>query len=185
METRIKHLIEGCRRQERKAQQALYQIYAPTVYRTCLRITGNPEEAEEAMQDCFLKILAHIGDFAPDSCFEAWIRKIAVRTAIDHIRRQTEDWEELPENYPDTPSGTEDDSYEESLHYTVELIRQAIRELAAGYRVILSLYLFEGYDMEEIASILHLQPASVRSQYMRGKRKLQEIIKRNQTTWIH
>ena len=70
----------------------------------------------------------------------------------------------------------EDESDEEAIQYTVAQIKEACKKLSAGYRVILSLYLFEGYDMEEIASILKIQPSSVRSQYLRAKRKLLDLI---------
>ena len=150
-ETRI--WIEGCRKGARNAQLKLYERYARMLFATCLRILANTEEAEEAMQDSFLKIFT--------------------RTAIDRLRQRSEELELPTDNLPDLPEEEE----EEPL-YTVEQIKQAMEKLPEGYRVVLSLYLFEGYDMEEIAQILHVKPASVRSQYLRGKRKLIEGIKR-------
>ncbi len=176
MDTELSHLIEGCRRQERKAQEALYKRYAPWLYRICLRITANPAEAEEAMQDCVMKILTHINGFQESASFSAWMQQIAVRTAIDYAKQQKEIWEELPDNFPlaDDSPAEEDD---ENIRYSVEQIKTGISKLPASARIILSLYLFEGYDTEEIATILHLQPASVRSQYLRGKRKLVEMLR--------
>ena len=81
-----------------------------------------------------------------------------------------------------TPPSTEpetDGPDEEEIQYSVAQIKEATKKLPAGYRIILSLYLFEGYDMEEIASILKIQPPSVRSQYLRAKRKLLDIIAAN------
>ena len=101
------------------------------------------------------------------------MRRVAIHTAIDYVRKRSEELELLTDNLPDLPEEEE----EEPL-YTVEQVRQAMEKLPEGYRVVLSLYLFEGYDMEEIAQILHVKPASVRSQYLRGKRKLIEGIKR-------
>ena len=150
--------MEGGRTGARNAQLKLYERYARMLFATCLRILANTEEAEEAMQDSFLKIFTHLEQYHEEMSFEGWIRQIAV----------------LPtDNLPDLPEEEE----EEPL-YTVEQIKQAMEKLPEGYRVVLSLYLFEGYDMEEIAQILHVKPASVRSQYLRGKRKLIEGIKR-------
>lgn len=169
-------LIEGCRRGKREAQLALYKQFARQLYIACLRIVGNTAEAEEAMQDSFLKIFTRIDQYKDNLCFEAWIHRIAVHTAIDYVRRQTPEWDELSDNYADPAS---DEPDEEEIQYSVKQIKDATAKLPAGYRVILSLYLFEGYDMEEIASILNIQPPSVRSQYLRAKRKLLDIISAN------
>ena len=171
-ETRI--WIEGCRKGARNAQLKLYERYARMLFATCLRILANTEEAEEAMQDSFLKIFTHLEQYHEEMSFEGWIRQIAVRMAIDRLRQRSEELELPTDNLPDLP---EEEEEEEPL-YTVEQIKQAMEKLPEGYRVVLSLYLFEGYDMEEIAQILHVKPASVRSQYLRGKRKLIEGIKR-------
>lgn len=179
------HLIEGCRTGNRAAQLGLYKQYARRLYIVCLRIVGNGPEAEEAMQDSFLKIFTRISQYHDEQNFEAWIHRIAIHTAIDYIRRQTPELEELS---ADLTEPEPDEEEEEDIQYSVQRIKEAVQELPAGYRVILSLYLFEGYDMEEIASILNIQPPSVRSQYLRGKRKLQELITKDengQTKRLH
>ena len=173
MEKDTKILIEGCRQGRRDAQQQLYERYARLLFATCYRILANTEEAEEAMQDSFLKIFTHVNQHHEEQNFEAWMRRVAIHTAIDYVRQRSEEWELLTDNLPDLAEEEE----EEEPRYTVEQVRKAMEQLPNGYRVILSLYLFEGYDMEEIAQILHLKPVSVRSQYLRGKRKLIEWIK--------
>lgn len=168
------HLIEGCRRGERRAQLKLYEQYAQSLYLSCLRIIGKSKEAEEAMQDAFLKIFSHLDRYHEEQNLEAWMRRIAIHTAIDYVRKESPEWVEITDQLSDNePEDRED---EEEIEYTVGQIKRAIQELPAGYRTILSLYLFEGYDMEEIASILQLKPASVRSQYLRAKRKLLNLI---------
>lgn len=173
MDEILQQIIEGCRKGERASQVALYRRYAKWLYNICLRIVGNPADAEEAMQDAFLKAFASMARYE-GGVFEGWLKQIAIHVAIDALRRKKEEWEELPDNYPLLDDDEEAD--EEDIHLQVETVRKALAELAAGYRVVLSLYLFEGYDMEEIASILHLKPASVRSQYLRGKQKLLNIL---------
>ena len=176
MEETNVHLIEECRRGNRTAQLALYKQFAQRLYVACLRIVGNVSEAEEAMQDSFLKIFTRLDQYRDGQCFEAWMHRIAVHTAIDYVRRQTPEWDELSDNYADPGS---DEPSEDDIQYSVKQVKEATAKLPTGYRVILSLYLFEGYDMEEIASILNIQPPSVRSQYLRAKRKLLDIISAN------
>lgn len=177
MNETIAHLIDGCRSGNRTAQLNLYKQYAKRLYIACLRIVGNAPEAEEAMQDSFLKIFTRIDQYHNEQNFEAWIQRIAIHTAIDYVRKETPEWEELSVNLTE-PEPDEPD--EEAIQYSVQQIKEAIQELPAGYRVILSLYLFEGYDTEEIASILKIQPPSVRSQYLRAKRKLLETITKDE-----
>lgn len=176
MEQTTVNLVKNCRRGSRAAQLDLYNRYARKLYIACLRIIGNTGEAEEAMQDSFLKIFTRLDQYNDEQNFEAWIHRIAVHTAIDYVRRQNHVWEELSENFPEP----EDDQVDESeIQYSVEQIKKATTKLPSGYRIVLSLYLFEGYDMEEIASILNIQPPSVRTQYLRAKRKLLEIMTAN------
>lgn len=174
MEKEIKNWIEGCRKGLRSAQLKLYEHYARMLFASCYRILANTEEAKEAMQDSFLKIFTHLEQYHEEMNFEAWVRRIAIHTAIDYVRQRSEELELLTDNLPDLAEEEE----EEEPRYTVDQVRHAMEQLPNGYRVVLSLYLFEGYDMEEIAQILHVKPASVRSQYLRGKRKLIEGIKR-------
>ncbi|MDR2118986.1 MAG: sigma-70 family RNA polymerase sigma factor [Tannerellaceae bacterium] len=177
MEDSTAYLIESCRRGNKPAQLTLYKKYARKLYLACLRITGSRMEAEEAMQDTFLKVFTCLDQFRDGQNFEAWIHRIAVHTAIDYVRRHTPEWDEIPFNYAEPAE--KDDTREETVQYAVAQIKEAMLKLPAGYRTVFSLYLFEGYDMEEIASILHIQPASVRTQYLRAKRKLLDIIAAN------
>ncbi len=176
MEGSTAKLIERCRHGDRSAQLNLYKKYAQRLYLACLRIVGNSSEAEEAMQDSFLKVFTRLDQYQDGQCFEAWLHRIAVHTAIDYVRRKTQEWVELSENM--TNIQTEDDHPdEEDILYSVAQIKEAAAKLPPGYRIVLSLYLFEGYDMEEIGSILNIQSSSVRTQYLRAKRKLLDIIR--------
>ena len=98
---------------------------------------------------------------------------MAVHTAIDYVRQQLPPMEELSDNYSEPDADAWDP---EVLVDSVQQVKMALQTLAPGYRVVLSLYFFEGYDLEEIASILQAKPASVRVQFMRAKRKLLELI---------
>lgn len=176
MDDTTTQLIEGCRRGNSVAQLALYKQFARRLYIACLRITANAPEAEEAMQDTFLKVFSRLDQYHDGQCFEAWIHRIAIHTSIDYVRRQKPEWEELSDNLAEQEP---EEASEEDIQYSVAQIRESMCRLPDGYRVILSLYLFEGYDMEEIASILGIKPPSVRSQYLRAKRKLLDLIASN------
>lgn len=169
MEQSTAQIIQECRRGKRNAQLAMYRLYARRLYATCLRVVGRPEEAEEATQDAFLKIFQKLEAGLAIDNLEAWMRQVAVHTAIDYVRRQQPIFDELSEQWAEPEDEGAD---EEAVHYTVERVKQAIQRLSAGHRIILSLYLFEGYDLEEIAGILNVRPSSARSQYMRAKRRL-------------
>ncbi|WP_080906056.1 RNA polymerase sigma factor [Parabacteroides sp. Marseille-P3160] len=173
MEAETAELIKECRKGKRVAQLNLYSRYAGWIYATCLRIVGNSMEAEEAMQDSFLKALTRLEQYHEGQSFDAWLKQIAVHTSIDYVRRKVPDWEELKET-ADIPS--EEDADAAEITCTVERIKREIANLPPGYRLILSLSLFEGYDTDEIASILKIKPVTVRSQYLRAKRKLLERI---------
>lgn len=175
MDTNNTYLIDKCSRKDPKAQMKLYELYAKRLYIACFRIVGNVTEAEEAMQDAFLKIFTRIDQYDREKNFEVWMHRIAVNTAIDYVRRQTPLTEELEENTMIEAEGEAND--ESEIAFSVAKIKEGIQQLSPGYRLILTLYLFEGYDMEEISSILHVKPSTVRTQYMRGKNKLIELIK--------
>lgn len=169
------YLIESCRKGSRKAQLELYRRYAAFLYPSCLRMTGNSQDAEEVMQDTFLKILTRLDKYRQDISFVAWMQRIAIHTALDFLRCHRQPvWEELTEQTPVPP-----EEEEEEPAYSVSEIKKGMEKLPDGYRIVLSLMLFEGYDTEEIAAILQIRPVSVRSQYMRARKKLQDLIKRS------
>lgn len=93
------YLIEQCRRGSRSAQLALYKQFASRLYNVCLRIVGNPQDAEEAMQDSFLKAFTRLERYQTGQSFGAWLHQIAVRTAIDYVRRQIPEGDELAADY--------------------------------------------------------------------------------------
>ena len=101
MEKEIKNWIEGCRKGVRSAQLKLYERYARMLFASCYRILANTEEDEEAMQDSFLKIFTHLEQYHEEMNFEAWVRRIAIHTAIDYVRQRSEELELLTDNLPD------------------------------------------------------------------------------------
>ncbi len=155
------------------AQRNLYNEHYRRIYNTCLRIVNDPMEAEEAMHDTFMKLFAKMDSTGSPDNFYAWSKSIAVNTAIDRVRKK----KMLFESIENLHVIEEDTSvYEEKLQLSVEKIKRRIQDLPTGYRIIITMHLFEGFDFEEMAGILQLKEASVRSQYSRGRQKLVQLI---------
>ena len=177
---------------------SLYDRYSGRLFHTSLRIVGDRTEAEQIMHDTLLKWLRRspagpvpgaTPDSASDGRIEAWLVKVCVRASIDAIRRRRTlrrlfPGRSLAERIPDETeteagwSGLLGDSQGEATE-KVERIRRGMSRLPAGYRAVLSLLLFEGYDYEEAAEITGLKASSVRSQYGRAKARLLEILKKD------
>jgi RNA polymerase sigma-70 factor (ECF subfamily) len=138
-------------------------------------------EAEDAMQDSFIKIFSNIDKYDSETSFDAWMLRIAINTAIDRLRKNKMefiDYNDTVLSYQIDDSDSENEE-KELVMEKVEQIKAAIEQLPNAARLIVNLYLIEGYDHEEIAGILKIQPGNVRIQYMRAKQKLIKIIKNN------
>ncbi|HAX95890.1 MAG TPA: RNA polymerase [Prolixibacteraceae bacterium] len=165
-------LIDRCRYGDRKAQFELYKLFYKGMYNVCLRIVGNPADAEDAMQEAFLNAFRKIDTYQGKVSFGAWLKKIVINRSLDYLKKKHVRFEEVNER-----SGgleVEDSGWKE---VDVNRIRNAIQTLPDGYRIVLSLHLIEGYDHEEISQILHISNSACRTQYMRAKNKLKEILK--------
>ncbi|WP_407673994.1 RNA polymerase sigma factor [Pedobacter sandarakinus] len=157
----------------RAAQFELYKLYAKAMYNVALRILNYEEEAEDVLQESFLDAFTRIVDFRQETTFGLWLKQIVINKSINYLRKRkmefvgTDALEELPEetNFDD-----------EHKELRVEEIKNGIAMLPDGYRVVLSLYLLEGYDHEEIAHILKISENTSRTQYMRAKKKLKSIL---------
>jgi RNA polymerase sigma-70 factor (ECF subfamily) len=151
------------------------------MYNSCFRILRDKYEAEDAMQESFLKAFANIDKYDSNISFDAWILRIAINTAIDRLRKNKMEFIDYTETVSPNIIDDSDEEEEERelVMEKVEQIKAAIEQLPNTARLIVTLYLIEGYDHEEIADILKIQQGTVRIQYMRAKQKLIEIIKRN------
>ena len=165
---------------ERGAQYQLYRLYSKAMFNVCMRVLNRAEEAEDVLQEAFLDAFTHLHQFRQQSTFGAWLKQIVVNKAISQLRSQKVKWVEL-ESLQDVENEYE---IEDNLCYdaddaelNVERIKRALHRLPGGYRVVLSLYLFEGYDHEEISGLLGISESTSRTQYMRAKQKLIELIK--------
>ena len=150
------------------------------MYNTSLRIVKNAEEAEDIMQEAFLSAFDKIDTYNEQVSFGAWLKRIVINKSIDAIKRKNIDTTDLDEDIKIVSDTTFfDQNTQNEEEKKIKQIKNAIPLLPNGYRIILSLYLFEGYDHDEIGSILNISSSSSRSQYSRAKQKLREIIEKN------
>ena len=172
-------IVLGCQRKDRNAQRQLYGHYAKPMYNVCLRILKHSHDAEDVLQLAFVQVFSKIDTFNFDASVSAWIKRIVVNRCIDHLKKRrllTTDFDPVRHDTGTTDDGLGEREQVDEGSYTVERIRTAMRNLSEGYRVVLSLYLFEGYDHEEISQILGISVGTSKSQYSRARKRLAEML---------
>lgn len=145
------------------------------------RIVGNIAEAEDVLQESFLDAFNKLKDFRQETTFGLWLKQIVVNRSINLLRKRKIDLVEIDDEQLDNIPDDEFEDDEDTL-LKVAQIRETMKELPDGYRVVLSLYLLEGYDHEEIGQVLNITENTSRTQFLRAKRKLAEILKRKGIT---
>jgi RNA polymerase sigma factor (sigma-70 family) len=168
-------LVERCKRGDSLAFSTIYQKYAKAMYNTSLRIVNHTGDAEDVLQEAFTDAFRSLEDFHYKSTFGAWLKRIVINKSINQLRKRKMDLIDIEKtNVGHLPE--EEGPDEQEIRFKVEEIKRAVTLLPNGYRTVLTLYLFEGYDQEEIAEILQVSHATVRTQYMRAKQKLLQYI---------
>jgi len=169
--------VVECKQGSKKACYELYRLYSKAMLNIAFRIVGDIAEAEDVLQESFLDAFNKVKDFRQETTFGLWLKQIVVNRSINLLRKRKMDWVELEdgqlENIPDEEAEDEDETI-----YKVAIVKDAMKQLPEGYRVVLSLYLLEGYDHEEIGQILNISENTSRTQFLRAKRKLTEILKK-------
>ncbi|MFA4851079.1 MAG: RNA polymerase sigma factor [Bacteroidales bacterium] len=167
-ETEIK-LVEGCVRNDRKAQKQLYYKYCNAMYAIAFRIIKNEDDANDALQDAFIQIFKDIKSFRGESTIGAWIKTIVIRAALKKIKKNVfiENIDDSAHNIPDQQSCT----------LTSEYIEKTILSLPAGYRTVFLLIEVEGYTHKEVAEMMHISEGTSKSQLFYAKKHLRELLK--------
>lgn len=165
--------IEACINQDPQAQRYLYETYAPQMYGVCLRYAQDEAEAQDMLQDGFVKVFQNLNRYQDRGSLEGWIRRIMVNTAIDHLRRRKKNQQdvELNETIVDSEVSDAVDQLE------AEFLMELVQSLPDGYRAVFNLYAIEGYSHQEIAQQLGISEGTSRSQYTRARRQLQRLIR--------
>jgi RNA polymerase sigma factor (sigma-70 family) len=169
-------LVERCKQGDPRSYGELYQKYSKAMYNTSLRIVNHTADAEDVLQDSFVDAFAAIDSFGYKSTFGAWLKRIVINKSINALRKRKMDIIDI-EKTTALHMPEEEVFDEHALQLKVDEVKKAVKSLPNGYRTVLTLHLFEGYDQEEIAEILQISHATVRTQYMRAKQKLLLLIK--------
>ena len=162
-------LIEGCKKHDSKAQSKVYAIYYKAMYNTCLRIVKDSFTAEDIMQEAFISAFGKINSYSGVVTFGAWLKRIVINKSIDHLKIRKIEFLSLTDEHNIISDEIEPN---ETINFNINEIKRNINKLPDNYRIVLSLYLLEGYDHEEIGQILNIKATSSRSQLTRAKAKL-------------
>lgn len=170
-------IISGCLHKDPSAQRELYNRYSPKMLSVCYRYALNREDAEDMLQEGFIKVFTQIHTFQNKGAFEGWIRRIIVHTCINFLKKYKKFSDSI-----DISQATNIYVKEESIFSIMQAkqVTECIRSLPIGYRTVLNLYAIEGYSHREIATMLEIEESTSRSQYTRAKVLLESmLIKRN------
>jgi RNA polymerase sigma factor (sigma-70 family) len=165
-------LIKGCLRQDRSAQQQLYDLFSSKMYGICYRYVKNPMEAEDILITAFTKIFERIEQFKGDGSFEGWVRRIMVNEALTHLRKSRTMYLETEIEQADR----EPDYDRLADHLEAEDLLKMIQQLPAGYRVVFNMYAIDGYSHKEIAEQLGISENTSKSQLSRARTYLQKVL---------
>ncbi len=171
-----KELIERVLRNDTKAQEILYKKFSSKMYALCLRYARHQMEAEDLLQEGFIKVFAHLNEFKFNGSFEGWIRRVFTNNAINSVsKKQFKNELYLPDNDENRASNevTIIDKISEQ-----ELIK-LISSLPLGYRTIFNLYVIDGYSHLEIAELLEISESTSRSQLTKAKKHLRDLLINN------
>lgn len=166
-------MLAGCIRNNAAAQEALYNRFSPGMLGVCYRFAKNREDAEDMLQEGFIKVFTQIHQYRNEGALEGWIRRIIVHTCINILKKNKKFSESV------------DIIHANSIHIKEEVIPsimqakqvvECIRSLPIGYRTVLNLYAIEGYSHKEIAGMLDIEESTSRSQYTRAKAMLEDIL---------
>jgi RNA polymerase sigma-70 factor (ECF subfamily) len=173
---RDQQIIELCAKHDRKAQQVLYDKYSRLLLGVCLRYATDKAEAEDILQDSFLKIFFSIKDFTGSGSFIGWLRKVAVNTAITHYHKNLKYRYHVDiEEYVTIEAGVM--SFEEDF-FTSDELYKVLNELPTGYRMVFNLYAVEGFKHKEIAEMLGIDTNTSKSQYSRAKAVIRDKLEK-------
>ena len=170
-------LLEGCKKKDAAAQQELYTKYSPKMLSVCYRYAKTREDAEDMLQEGFIKVFTQIHQFESRGSFEGWILRIMVHTCINHLKKNKRFNENIDLLHAES-IGIREDFIPATLQ--AKQVVECIRALPIGYRTVLNLYAIEGYSHKEIGEILDIEESTSRSQFTRAKNLLENmLIKRN------
>jgi RNA polymerase sigma factor (sigma-70 family) len=169
----LTQIYQQCIKGDSKAQEQLYLHLAPKMLGVCYRYTHNIMEAEDVLQDAFIRVFKFLHTYKGEGDLEAWVRRIMVNTALNHIKKNKRIAEELE---IEKATVVESTLTVDLNNYDTSLIMNALQQLPDGYKVILNLFAIEGYSHKEIAEQFNIAESTSRSQFLRAKVALKKIL---------
>ena len=166
-------ILTGCLHNDPVAQRELYNRYSPKMLSVCYRFAQNREDAEDMLQEGFIRVFTQIHSFRNSGSFEGWVRRIIVHTCINFLKKYKKFNESLDLAYVVNVQVKEETI--PSVMFARQVV-ECIRLLPAGYRTVLNLYAIDGYSHKEIAAMLEIEESTSRSQYTRAKTMLEAIL---------
>ena len=167
-------IVEDCKQNDAKAQMRLYDMYCDAMFIIAKRYVKDSFTAEDLMQDVFIKVFKNIQNFKGEVTIGAWIKKIMINQCLDYLKKKRIELVSIEEKELNV---ADEDDWTVKEEVNVQTITMAINSLPEKYKVVLNLYLIEGYDHQEIAQVLDITEVNSRSQLMRGKNKLKSQLK--------
>ncbi len=167
--------LEKLKQKDVLACKQLYLQYADAMYNICLRILQHQAEAEDALQEAFIKVFNNIQQYRNESSIGSWIKQIVTNTCLNVLKKRKITFDELKDDVNESESVSENES-ENGNDYSVDDIKKVIEELPQGYRVVFNLYMFEDYSHKQIADMLEISESTAKTQLFKAKRKLKELL---------
>ncbi|WP_400077749.1 RNA polymerase sigma factor [Winogradskyella sp. R77965] len=167
-------LIKLCRKGNQVAQMQIYDKYCQAMFTVASRYLNNDEDAKDAMQEGFLKVFMNIEKYQPEGTFGAWLKRIVINQCLDVLKKRQLKFEAI--EFSELKI-IDDDDWNFNSTITKQEILFAIEQLNEKHKIVIKLYLIEGYDHQEISEILEIPVKTSRTQLRRGKLRLQELLK--------
>lgn len=168
-----KQLLIACRNGDRKAQKMLFEMFAPKMYGVCLRYAKDEDTAQDYLQEGFIRVFSHLGNFRHEGSLEGWVRRIIVNTALEKLRK-TDIFKNSLEVETALNKASDGAQVIDQIN-TADLL-QLIQSLPSGFRTVFNLYAIEGYTHQEIGDLLRISEGTSKSQYSRARQWLQQRI---------
>jgi RNA polymerase sigma-70 factor (ECF subfamily) len=169
-----KSFIDKLKKNDEKSQKAFYQMLAPKMYGICLRFAADRAEADDILQEGFIRVFTHLKDYRGEGSLEGWVRKTIVNTAINYYKKRIKRGPTTGLEYIDNAP---DDQYYIIENMAAEDLLKLIRELPDGYRTVFNLNVIEGYTHKEIGDMLNISENTSKSQLSRARASLQKKLK--------
>ncbi|BAO76705.1 RNA polymerase sigma factor [Winogradskyella sp. PG-2] len=174
MQNQINSLIQSCKKGNQVAQMQIYDSYCQAMFTIACRYLKNDEDAKDAMQEGFLKAFTNIESYKPEATFGAWLKRIIINQCLDVIKKRKL---EFSNDDIGNLQIVEDDNWDFDNTISKTEILEAIEQLNEKHKIVVKLYLIEGYDHQEISEILNIPIKTSRTHLSRGKTKLRDLLK--------